>query len=264
MVNAEGRNTEFDPRFDAVHGVVEHLDEGVHVVATPIYAVVESIAVGGEGGIVGNGQTGHWIGIKIVVDVQTIDIVTAHNVGRHITDVALVFDLPRVENDESVVGEKAIGFEPIGVVGRQFFGVFGLGAEGIDPSMQLHTATMALAHHPFEGIPTGILSLTAGKPTTPGFVAAAIEGVGFGTHLEHHGIDTGSLQHIELVGEVGLHLLARHTEELAVDALDPSTAHFALRSFKRIGGRRSKNDGQQEQKKEQYLFHYERGKARNT
>ena len=57
--------------------------------------------------------------------MQTVDIVTAHNVGRHITDVALVFDLTRVENDESVVGEKAIGFEPIGVVGRQFFGVFG-------------------------------------------------------------------------------------------------------------------------------------------
>ena len=58
VVNAEGRHTEFDPRFDAVHGVVEHLDEGIHVVATPIRAVVESIAVGGEGGIVGDGKPG--------------------------------------------------------------------------------------------------------------------------------------------------------------------------------------------------------------
>ena len=58
--------------------------------------------------------TGYGIGVEIVVDVQTVDIVTAHNVGRHITDVALVFDLTRVENDESVVREEAVGFEPIG------------------------------------------------------------------------------------------------------------------------------------------------------
>ena len=58
MVYAEGRYTEFDPRFDAVHCVVEHLLRGIHVVATPICAVVESIAVGGEGGIIGKWQPG--------------------------------------------------------------------------------------------------------------------------------------------------------------------------------------------------------------
>jgi len=254
VVNAEGRYTEFDPRFDAVHGVVEHLDEGIHVVATPICAVVESIAVGGEGGIIGNGQTGYGIGVEIVVDVQTVDIVTAHNVGRHITDVALVFDLTRVENDESVVGEKAIGFEPIGVVGRQFFGVFGLGAEGIDPSMQLHTATMTLAHHPFEGIPTGILSLTAGEPTTPGFIATAIEGIGFCTHLKHHGIDATGLQNIELAGEIGLHLLATHALELSIDTLNPSTAHLAFRSFKWVLSMHHKLHDEEEEEEERF-FH---------
>ena len=55
VVDAKGRNAELHPRFDAVHRVIEHLDEGVDVVATPVGEVVEAIAVGGIGGRIGNG-----------------------------------------------------------------------------------------------------------------------------------------------------------------------------------------------------------------
>ena len=109
VVYAKRRYAELDPRFDAVHRVVQHFDEGVHVVSAPICAVVEAIAVGGVGCIVGNGQTCGGIGIEIVVDVQAVDVVTAHNIGRHIANVALVLNHTGIKKDEPVIRKKAVG-----------------------------------------------------------------------------------------------------------------------------------------------------------
>ena len=150
------------------------------------------------------------------------------------------------------------------MVGGELLCVLGFGAEGIDPSVQLHAAAMTLAYHPFEWVPSGILSLASGKPSAPRLVTAAIESVGLGAYLEHHGVDACRLQDIELLREVGLHLFAGESHELAIDALNPGAAHFALGSFEGVGGRRSEYSRQQKEEKEQYFFHYDRTGAEKT
>ena len=100
--------------------------------------------------------------------------------------------------------------------------------------MQFHATIVTLVDHPREGIPAWILTLTSCEKFAPRFIIALVECIGFGTHLKHHGIDATGLQDIELTGEIGLHLLATHALELAIDTLNPSTTHLALRPFKGV------------------------------
>ena len=237
-----------------MHGVIEHLDEGVHIISAPFCTVLKAIAIGKIRGIVENDLTCCRIGIEIVVDVETIHVVTAHDVGSHIADVTLIFHDARIEEQQSIIAQEAFGILKIGVCGGKFFRTLGFGTERIDPRVQLHATVMTLVDHPREWIPTRILTLTSGEKFAPRFVVALIEGIGFCTHLKHHGIDATGLQNIELAGEIGLHLLATHALELSIDTLNPSTAHLAFRSFKWVLSMHHKLHNEEEEEEERF-FH---------
>ena len=76
------------------------------------------------------------------------------------------------------------------------------------------------------------LALHTGEVSAPRLVARLVERVGFGAYLEDDGIDARLLQGVELGGEHALHALFVHTLELAVDALYPGSAEFALGGFR--------------------------------
>ena len=113
----------------------------------------------------------------------------------------------------------------------------GLGTIGIDPCVQFHTTTVTLVNHPLQRVPhrRRSLSLLAGEESAPRFDVALVQRVALGAHLEENGIDTILLQLVELIAERLLHLLRRHTDELTIYTLNPSSAKLSFAWIVRVG-----------------------------
>ena len=213
-----------------MHRVAEHLDEAIDVVAPPIGDIGHAVAISAKGLLIGDGLSRHRIGVEIIIDMQSVDIVTAHDVGGHVADVFTVFGEARIKDVEAVVFEEALRMAHVGVRSSQFLGSLGFGAEGIYPGVELHAAAVAFPHHPGQRVPQrrGRLSLPAGQEAAPGFQGALIERIGLAAHLKDDGVDTTGLQLVELVRQVALHFIAAHALKLAIDNLYPRTAKFSL------------------------------------
>ena len=95
-----------------------------------------------------------------------------------------------------------------------------------------------------------MLTLSPGEKATPRFVRTLVERIGFGSHLKHDGVDPHGMQHIELLGQVGLHLFARQAHKLPIDTLYPGAAHLAFRAFKGILCRYAQRQEEREEEKE--------------
>ena len=231
MVNAEGRHTKFYPRLHAVNAVAEHLDEGIDIVAPPIVDICNAIAMRGIGLGIGNSQAGYGIRIEVIVDMQSVHVVAAYDVGGDGTDIFAVFRHAGVEEHEVVVFEEAFRVLHVGVRCCQFRSAFGLGAERVDPGVQFHAALMTFVHHPRQRVPIGCgpLSLPPREVAAPRLVGRLVKGVGLAAHLENHGVHSALLQGVELLGEIVLHGVARKPLELAVDKLDPRAPELTLR-----------------------------------
>ena len=141
------------------------------------------------------------------------------------------------------------------VVDGQLARVLRLRPIGVDPSVELHAAAVTLVDHPLQRVPIGRgrRALATGQEAAPRLVAARVEGVALGAHLEDNGIDAVFLQLVELIGQRALHLLRAEAKKLAVDALDPGAAKLALRTAL-LGHQLA--DGQQKEHRQPYHFQY--------
>ena len=96
-VDTKRRNTELHPRLGFTNGIEHLFYEKVYIVTAPVTNVGNAIVVGTEIGLVRDRHTIHWIGIEIVVDMQSVDIITLQYVAHHITDVMTVLLKRRIE-----------------------------------------------------------------------------------------------------------------------------------------------------------------------
>ena len=95
LADAEGADAHLEPGLDAVHLAVQRLDQAVDVVAAPVVArqPAATAAVGLPAGVIGEGAVlalalAHRVGIEIVIDVHTVDVVAARHVADHRQGVA--------------------------------------------------------------------------------------------------------------------------------------------------------------------------------
>ena len=195
----------------------------------------------------------HGIGIEIVVDVEAVDVVAAHDVFCHLIYILAVLGLCWVEDKLSVVGEHARRALYGHMVRSQLHRALGLGAVGVDPCVELHAASVALVYHPFEGVPIGRrrLALLAREVAAPRLYVALVEGVTLGSHLKDDGVDPVFLQLVELMCERLLHGLCGHALKLPVHTLYPRSAKLAfvtVASFRHGPLRRHDKEKQQEKK----------------
>ena len=155
--------------------------------------------------------------------MQAVHIVASHNVGSYFANVRAVHIEPRVEQVKPVILKEAFGVLYIRVRHSQLLGCFGLGSEGVNPCVQFHTALVTLCHHPGQGVPirVGGRALAPSQKTAPRLVGRGIHGISLTTHLKHDGIHATLLQHVELVCQIGLHLVAAHAHKLAIYHLYP-------------------------------------------
>lgn len=135
---------------------------------------------------------------------------------------------------------------------RKFARTLGLGAEGVDPSVQFHAALMTFVDHPGKRVPVRRRrrSLSSRKETGPRFVGGLVHGIGLAAHLKDDGIDATPLHHIELVGQILLHFAAAHALELTIDHLNPRTAKFAFGQHTALGADALKRGKCEKQKSE--------------
>ena len=206
------------------------LDEEVYIVASPVSYISESTAVMLEVTLVGNGLTGSRIRIEIIVDMDSVDIIPAHDIVHHSADVIPVLGQGRVENIESVIREDAVGMGNRNVVCSQLAGRLRLGTVRIDPRMKLHTPPVTLVYHPLQRIPVRRRrrTLPSRKELAPRFVPAWIERITLCTHLEDDGIHAVLLQLVQLITQRTLHFLCADALELSVHTLYPCTTEFPL------------------------------------
>ena len=162
--------------------------------------------------------------------MQSVNVVTLHDVGHDGADIVAVVLQGRVEDEHPVEVDEALGVFLVGVLQSQALGPLRFGAVWVDPCVQLHAALMALVYHPLQGVPEwfGSHTLLACQVAAPWLVVGEVERIGLGAHLEDDGVDTCPLQRVELCGKGILHLSGSHPYELSVDGLYPCSAELAL------------------------------------
>ena len=213
-----------------MYGLIELLDKEVHVIASPVVDILDTIVIQTELLCIGNRLTLHRIGIKIVVHVNTVDIITGDDILCHFADIIAVLSHTRIQDKHIIVSKTTHGFPNGNMIRGQLLGGLRLSTIGIDPGMQFHATLVTLVDHPLQRIPVRLRSFTllTCEETAPRFEFALIEGVALRTYLEDNHIHTVLLQLVELIGQRLLHLLGTHTLKLSVDALNPRTTHFSL------------------------------------
>ena len=222
-------------------------DKQVDVVPTPIATITIAVAVSSKGSIVGNRRT-VGVRIEIVVDVEAVDVVAAHNIGSYLTDIMAVFSFSGIENQKAVIRKTTIGIQLRRVISRQSARAFRLRTERIDPRVQLHPAQVALLHHPSQRVPIrrGRHALTPRKVTAPRLVGTIIQGIAFHSHLEDNRIHAAGFKGVELAGQIGLHSFALQALKLPVNGLNPRASKLALRKLLRHKRESAKKDQDKE------------------
>ena len=170
------------------------------------------------------------IWIEVIVDVQSVDIVTPHDVGHDATDVLAVLGHSRIEYHLAAVCKRSARLPRHYVGGSQAGRSRCLGTVWVNPGMQFHAAAVALVNHPCQRVPVRgwRLALHPGEEAAPRFVRAGIKRIALCPHLKEYGIDTVALQLVELAGKRLLHGLRSHAGELSVDTLYPRSAELTL------------------------------------
>ena len=229
-VNTKWRDAHLHPGLGLVDGLIELLDEEVDIISAPVVDVPDAVGVLTEEVFVGDNLALHGIGIEIVVHVDAVDIITAHDVTRHLTDVITVLWESGIEDEEIVVAETAEGLAYCDMVGCELLGGLRLCTIWVDPCVEFHTTAMTLCNHPLQGVPVrrGCHTLLACQETAPWLELTLIEGVTFGAHLEDDDVTTVFLEFVELIREGLLHLLGAKALKLTVDTLNPGTAELTL------------------------------------
>ena len=87
-VDTERRNAELYPRFNLAHSAVQLIYEGVHVLSSPCTLVFGPAAL--EPLVIGKLLADCGIWIEIVIDMQSIDIVTVHDITHNTAYIVAV------------------------------------------------------------------------------------------------------------------------------------------------------------------------------
>ena len=103
------RRAELHPRLGLGDGLVELAYEEVDVIASPVAQVGDSVGHGAELFFVGYGLACHGVGIEIVVDVESVDVISPDDVGGHAADILTVLRQSGVEDILSVIFKDPFG-----------------------------------------------------------------------------------------------------------------------------------------------------------
>ena len=68
----------------------------LHIISAPVATILDTIIIFSIFSIVGNNHSWSWVWIEIVVDVQTVNIITAHEVINHLANIVSILRHTRI------------------------------------------------------------------------------------------------------------------------------------------------------------------------
>ena len=95
-INTEWRHTKLHPWLSFVDRLAKLLYEEVDIISAPVATISDTIIIFSIFSIVGNNHSRSWVWIEIVVDVQTVNIITAHDVVNHLVDIVSILRHTRI------------------------------------------------------------------------------------------------------------------------------------------------------------------------
>ena len=107
-IDTERRNTELDPRLDTMDGFAQLLDEAAHIVSSPVADITESARIGCIHLLIRNLLACYRIRIEVVVDMEAINIITAHDISSHLTGIIGSLLESRIEKHEIIIVETEV------------------------------------------------------------------------------------------------------------------------------------------------------------
>ena len=107
-IDTERRNTELHPRLDTMDGFPQLLDKAAHIVSSPVADVAETARIGCIHLLIRNLLASYRIRIEVVVDMKTVDIITAHDISSHLTGIICSLLESRIEKHEIIIVETEV------------------------------------------------------------------------------------------------------------------------------------------------------------
>ena len=211
-------------------GLIKLLNKQIHIITAPVFLIFDTIRVFPKQFIVRDALSLDGIGIEIIIHVDTIHIISAHNVLCHLADIITILRYTRIQDKQFVVGKTVHRLSDSNMIAGQLTCSLGLCPVGIDPCMKFHTTFVTFGNHPLQRIPIrlGGNTLLTCQKTTPRLNFTLIKCITFRTDLEDDHVYAIFLQLVELISQRLLHLCSTHSLELSVDTLDPRATHFAF------------------------------------
>ena len=163
--------------------------------------------------------------------MQSVNIITLQDVCYHLTDIVAVLLQCRIQHFQSVIVETTLGMLNHHMIAGICMGRLRLGTIGINPSVQLHTALVALLHHPSQRVPVrlGSLALPSRQIAAPRFQRTLVKRITFWANLEDDDVTTILLQLVQLVTQRLLHGFGAHAHKLPVHTLYPGSTKLTFR-----------------------------------
>ena len=167
-----------------------------------------------------------------------IDIVALYDVADDGADIADALRIAWIHVELLAVADEELGRVLSSVVRRQISLGVACTTIGIDPSVELHTAGVALVDDEAQRIPRGVrrFALLTGEVLTPGLVGALVESITLGTHLEDDRVAAQTVEECDTIAEELTGFFARERSVVAaVDRGEPSAAELTLHRLLRVG-----------------------------
>ena len=154
--NTKGANAKFDPGLGGFDGPVEHNDDGIYIAAAPL-VFAEAMAIFGKAWLVGKLFACNAVGVKIIVEMNAIEVVSFYKIFDDESNKASGFGIAGVEVAGGFCGiaiiEKPLGVNAGGMVGGYAAaGSIEHGPVGVYPGMKLHAKLMGFGNHKLQGI----------------------------------------------------------------------------------------------------------------
>ena len=145
-----------------MNGFAELLYKPAHVITAPITNVSHTARLLAEELLIRNLASSLRIWIEIIIDMESINIISAYNVHSHLANIVGCSLQPRIQQRQLAILKTEI-WTPLHDILRRnlLIGSYAmLGTIRINPGMKLHATIMTLLYHPLQRIPIRRRSLS--------------------------------------------------------------------------------------------------------
>ena len=237
-VDAKGADAKTNPGLCQQDRPLQLTDQGVDILTPPLVTLTRLIAhrqaIFLETPVVGESQSGHRVGIEVIIHVDRVDIVTAHDITHHPADELPAIRNTRIKEDLLVVFHEPFGVLIIYMCRREPRVARRTGPVRIQPGVKLHAPLVALVDQEGDQVKIALRrpSLLARIKTAPRLDLGRIKRVRLRPYLENDRVNPAIAQEIQLAPEIFLHLGNRHGRVLALKSgLYPGSTELPFRGL---------------------------------